>query len=875
MRPPHLTRTAPAALCVPLLLVCGLAAASDAIESQASEKYSLVRVMVRGQDGEAFLAANPELDIAHHKPGVAAEIVATPETMDLLRASGLPLEIVHEDLTAHYASRIVDKDTSFGGWHTYSENIAYLDSLRTEYPQSISAKWSIGQSHEGRDIWCVRLSSDPDVDQTGKPEVLLMTMIHAREIMSGDFGLMFADHLCANYGSDPVVTWLLDNREFYLVSIANPDGVAYNEMTNPDGGGMWCKNRLPNAGYYGVDLNSNFPYQWEGSGSSTNPSSDTYRGPFAGSEPETQALMNLVNGRQFVIAQDLHTYGNLTLFPWGYTTDPTAADALYEHMAGTMVQHNGYAPGQPGELFYTVNGGSIDWLYGAASEHGPILAFRNEAGTSSDGFWPSFSRRDELFQENLWPMLYLLMAAGPFADVADAAATDTGGGLLEPGDQGHLVFKVVNHGARDALAGVQLTLSSDDPYVQFAEAVRVLGPIAATGEVVVDPFAFSVDAACPDGHLATVNVRCDVTGGAIDYPVSFRIGEREVIVFDDFSSGTGNWLIFIGWGLSSSIFYSAPCSLTDSPEGDYRDNWNAAVMFNGSDDFSRLTFWHRFDIEDGYDYGRVQIAADSGGWQTIASYTGTQDTWQEVDLDLEAYAGQVLRLRFLLETDYSVVRDGWYIDDVTLYGSGGDNQLPPVPAAVAPAEAEIVQSPVTLTVQNVADPEGDPVTYGFRVYSDSHLTQVAAAVDDLPAGGASQTTWQTPYLDQGTYWWRAYAADSVQRGLLGEIRSFQVESAAGVGIPAIRHPQLAVVGQTGGQADLQLTLPVGSDISVRIYNLRGQLVRELFQGRAEAGARHLTWDGRDARGRQIASGVYLVRAQVGPTSLGARLVMVR
>ena len=86
--------------------------------------------------------------------------------------------MVHEDLVAHYASKIQSRDTNFGGWHTYSECNAYLDSLHVEYPDLISEKWSIGQSHEGRDLWTVRLSDNAGTDETGEPEILLDTMHH-------------------------------------------------------------------------------------------------------------------------------------------------------------------------------------------------------------------------------------------------------------------------------------------------------------------------------------------------------------------------------------------------------------------------------------------------------------------------------------------------------------------------------------------------------------------------------------------------------------------------------------------------------------------------------------------------------------------------
>ena len=857
-------------LAVGVLVALALGAAALASASE----YSLVRVWFDGADQAAFLKAHPELDVATVNPGHFADVVATPATRDVLRRSGLRLEILHEDLVAFYASRIESKVTNFGGWHTYSENIAYLDSLRTEYPDRISAKWSIGQTHQLRDLWCVRLSDNPDVDEAGEPEILLDTMHHAREIMSGDFGLMFADYLCSNYGSDPVVTWLLDNRELYLVSIVNPDGVVYNEQTDPNGGGMWRKNRRNNGdGSYGVDLNRNYTYQWNGSGSSPYPEDDTYRGPYAGSEPEIQALMSFINGRQFVTQQALHTDHNAALFPWGYTTTPCPDRLMYDHMAMVMTAYNGYVAGTAPEILYIVNGGANDWAYGAQTEHAKIFSFCNEMGTT--GFWPSFAERDGLFQDNLWPMLYLMMAAGGFPQVIHPVTTDGSGGIVEPGENGFFGCQVVNQGVTEAITNVRVTLRCDDPYVQFANVVCDIQSLAPTADVAIEPpFAFTVDPACPEGHLVGVTVTVEFTGGTIDYPLTFMVGAPSQVFFDSFSAGTGNWTFSGGqWGLTGTA-HTAPYALTDSPSGSYGNNWNATATINGTYQASRLLFWHRYSLEEGYDYGRVQVSPNGGGWQTLASYDGTHTSWEQVDLDLSQFAGQNLSVRFQVQTDVYVTDDGWYLDDVQLLGNASSNGVPPRPAPVAPADGAVIDGPVVLTVANVADPEGGPVTYGFRIYSDILLTQLVAEVDGVAAGAGGQTSWTAPALGLGTYYWRAYAADAVERGLLGETRSFSVGTTTGVD-GVVVGPRLLVLGQGSGRAELQLSLGQVGDVTVKIYNARGHLVRDLFAGRLEAGSRRLVWDGRDGQGRQVASGVYFVRAVAGATTLHGRVTMVR
>lgn len=130
-------------------------------------------------------------------------------------------------------------------------------------------------------------------------------------------------------------------------------------------------------------------------------------------------------------------------------------------------------------------------------------------------------------------------------------------------------------------------------------------------------------------------------------------------------------------------------------------------------------------------------------------------------------------------------------------------------------------------------------------------------------------------MTNGTYYWRAYAADSVEWGLLGEVRSFIVDDVTATGGIVIGGPRLAVLGGGSGQAELQLTLPLATDLKVKIYNARGMLVRDLYSGAANAGTQVLTWDGRDRRGGQAASGVYFVRAVTSKEVLTDRVVMVR
>lgn len=863
------------ALCIALFLQ--LAAAAGPSAAAAAESHALLQVDISSPASATWLRDHRnELDIPYVKPGSFAQVIATPADLARLRAAGLDFTVLEADLEA--ASAYPDKGPGFGVWHTYSESIAWMDSLHLLYPQVVSAKWSIGQSHEGRDIWCFRVSDNPATDED-EPEVLIDGLHHSREIMASEFPLMFAEYLAQRYGTDPEITWLLDNRELYVIPIVNPDGFVHNELTNPAGGGQWRKNRRVNGdGTYGVDLNRNYPYLWgyDDYGSSPNPASLTYRGPAPGSEPEVQAMMAFVDGRQIRTHDSVHTYSDLLLYPWGYATTPTADAAAFAHMAAVMTEQNGYVTGQPGAVLYDVNGGNFDWMYGGTGGHDAVLSFSSEIGGSSDGFWPPESRRGPLFQANLWPHIYLMRAAGPFTGVHSPIATDDQGGSLEAGEAGLLSFTIENQSAFSSLTGATVTLRSDDPWVQFAAAQRTVTALAPLegDDLAGDPIPFTVDPACPGGHLAQFTVTVPLDGGDLTVPLSFRVGAPALLLADDFESGTGNWLGTGTWGWTTAKSHSPTHAVSDSPLN-YGDNSSTYLGTVAAYPAAVLAFWHTYTMESNYDFGRVQVSAGGGPWTTLGSFTGSQPAWVRQEYDLAAYAGQDLRFRFLLETDYSVTADGWTIDDVEIFGAAATDGAPPTPAALAPAAGTATGPVPVLTVANVADPQGDPVVYGFRIYADALCTQLVAAAADLPAGDGT-TSWSPDPLPAGSYWWRAWAGDGSERSLLGEAVPFSVDDLSAVGLPLAGGPRLEVLRSVSGRgAELRLLLPAAADVTVDVHDLRGALVRRLHAGHLDGGERTLVWDGRDRGGRQAASGVYLVRLRAGQAVATGRVVMVR
>ncbi|MBT3316700.1 hypothetical protein HN388_01835 [bacterium] len=850
-----------------------------AVTAQAAEQtYSLVRYHFDSLADEEYLMAHPEYDVVSIKHGVSADIVVTPKYLEKLQRIGAEMEIVIPDMTTHYQQRNQTRD--YGAYHTWPQVVTWMDQLRTSYPGLVSEKWSIGQTIEGRDIWAFRISNNPDIDQVGVPEILFDGTHHAREIMSSEFIMMFADYLTQNYSTDNEIASLLNSREVYFVPVVNPDGAEYNRQISPNGGGMWRKNRRDNGdGSYGVDPNRNYPYMWGGGGSSGDPWSETYRGTSPGSEPCVQAMMNFINSHEFVTNNSIHTYSNLTLFPWGYTTGDTPDHDIFVAMSQAMTMYNGYQYGQPADLLYDVNGGTNDWVYGAQGEHAKCFSFTSEIGSGSDGFWPADSRRQQLFDENIWPAIYLMQVAGIWIDASgETVSGGNGDAYLNPGETANLSFILTNNSVLNGTTNVVVTASCDDPYLQLHTAQVSIGNMDAFSSVDLasTPFDVTLAAGCPDGRVVEVDFAVTSDDGDFNFTIGYPIGAPVAIFYDDFESGAGNWTTTGQWNTTNEASHSEVYSLTDTPGSDYADQTSyTATMVNeiAIPAGATLSFWHMYDIESGYDYGRVQIST-GGGYSTLVSFDGSS-AWTQHEIPLDSYAGQSIRLRFMMETDYSVTYDGWYIDDVLITGVSDENVLPAAPLLVSPAGGAVVGPIPELVVDNSIDPDsGFTPTYGFKIYDDALQTSVVASVSGITEG-STVTSWTPAALAVGQYWWRSFAADAEAFGLMGESRLFTVESgASGVGV--VLGFGLNVIGPAnGGGAELQLSLPEQGSIEIAIYNVRGETVKTLRSGDYTAGTHSITWNGRDNSGQSVSSGVYFARMVSGHRQATARIMMVK
>lgn len=591
------------ALAAFVLFCCGTAG--------ATEQFSTVRIST--EDKAAFDVIRT-FGFEHLSFGEGyVEAVVSTSDLERLQRSGLKYTVTIEDMTQFYRSRL-EPGRAMGGYRTLSELGLALDSIHNARPEIVTAKWSIGNTIEGRPIWVIKISDNPSIDEN-EPEIYYCAAHHCREVITPELLIYFMRYLTNNYGTDPQVTYLVDNREIYVNILANPDGYYYNEQQNPEGGGMWRKNRRNNGdGSFGIDLNRNYGYMWgfDNTGSSPTPSSDTYRGTAAFSEPETQAQRTFINSRQFKVIVDYHSYSNYFLYPWGYEEIYTPDNDIFSQMGDTVHAMNNYLPGPPWAILYTVNGGSFDWEYGNTLEKPKIYAVSLEVGSSSDGFWPAVSRITPLVQENLQPNLFYLRVAGN-PEALRAPVTPTIYAIGEV-DTNH--FQLAWHHTDNYNPAQSFEVWQMQNLSRITDDFEGGGPAwTLDGFSLVTDYVHSGNHSYFSGYASSANRY-------------LTAGQPVGIVAGDTLKFWTRYNIESGW-----------------------DYGYVEVSSNGGTNWNNIA-------------GNITTTANPHSLNLGNGITGNSGGWVEAKFPVTLYAGQDIMLRFRYKTDTSVDSGGWRIDDV-------------------------------------------------------------------------------------------------------------------------------------------------------------------------------------------------------------------
>jgi hypothetical protein len=409
-----------------------------------------------------------------------ASVEATRDEITALRRAGIDVRIDDAATQRMRAAEAQWRDGNPGGrntaiagypcYRTVDETYATMDRLARDRPDlaqvvDIGPTWlesrSPGAGHRMR---ALVLTNSKTNSATPKPAMVVEASIHAREYTPAELMTRFAESLVDGYGTDAEATWLLDNFRFHLILQANPDGREKAET-----GLSWRKN-VDNANgscsatTYGIDLNRNFPFQWNRTpgGSSGGACASTYRGPAAASETESQDLLRYIAGtpdsngvyhggalpdrrgnaagsaapsNYAGMFLDMHSYNRVVLWPWSYSTSTSPNSAALQTFGRRLAWYNGYKPEQWVSM-YAADGTTTDTVYGLLGAPSYTIelgvAFFESCSTFEGTTLPKNLQALRFAARNLWaPYRYpsgpttTTLSVAPASVVAGAPVTVT------------------------------------------------------------------------------------------------------------------------------------------------------------------------------------------------------------------------------------------------------------------------------------------------------------------------------------------------------------------------------------------------------------------------------------------------------------------
>ena len=359
------------------------------ITVQASDKYARTELLEAGMD---IVEIN----------GAKTLGFARKAELDLLAEKGFIIE-ARVTIYEYAKQHLKDFPAADSVYHNYKETVELLQALAAKNPD-IASLFSAGKTLEGRDIWCLRLNSTEKGETPGsKPGAFYVGNHHAREHLSNEVALGLAVYLLERR-NEPEIKKYLNTLDIFIMPMLNSDGAEYDILT---GKYRWHRKntRINPDKSIGVDLNRNYDSRWCQAGSSHSPGADTYCGPSAFSEPETQAVKKFVTARKNIKSlMGYHSYSGLVLYPWAGLDTPlenVKDRKVFELMAAKMTSFTSYKPQQSSDL-YVATGDTTDWAYATAG----IFAFTTELEGSS--FYPGAAVIEKAVANNVKAAVYML-----------------------------------------------------------------------------------------------------------------------------------------------------------------------------------------------------------------------------------------------------------------------------------------------------------------------------------------------------------------------------------------------------------------------------------------------------------------------------------
>ncbi|HEX5994599.1 MAG TPA: M14 family zinc carboxypeptidase [Jiangellales bacterium] len=463
--------------------VCVGFTTASAAPSAVSDPDRLDAYTAVVQPAEMATIAQQGIEVSGHRQvanGIELDMVLDQAQAERLRGKGVDLKLTR--VKGGKTVREFAAEQAAGGfnvWRSYDQPGGIRDQLyaaAANNPQLVKLE-VLGHTGQGREIIAVKVTQGAQEQPDGKrPAVLYSSTQHAREWISTEVNRRLMNHYIDRWrANDRGVRKLLQTTELWFILVANPDGYQYTF----DHQRLWRKNLRDNNGDGqtqvgdGVDPNRNFPNHWgyDEEGSSSIQSSDTYRGPAPLSEPETQAMVGLLDRIGFAFQVNYHSNGQWLLYAEGWqTSTPTADDPIYYAMSGNLDAPAiaQFHPGLSSDVLYVTNGETTDYAHAVTG----ALAWTPELSAGCPGCGFVFPDDEALVQAEFERNL-------PFAQSVADSAVDPANPKTVTGITTKPFYVDSEDPYKSSNPGVQLsfTKSYGDPQPVAVIAKRSLGAV--------------------------------------------------------------------------------------------------------------------------------------------------------------------------------------------------------------------------------------------------------------------------------------------------------------------------------------------------------------------------------------------------------------
>ncbi len=342
----------------------------------AGGREKLEMYTLEGAAGDiAKAAGGVELaGVSQTASGIRADAVLTDSQRAKVAAAGVKIKLTRNKKGQTVQQQAAAMAASgFQVYRSWDEPGGIRDELfdvARRNPQLVKLE-VLGRTHQGRELIALKVTQGArDVPDGSRPAVLYSSNQHAREWISLEVNRRLLHHFIARWhANDKAIKDLLKRTELWFVISANPDGYQYTFDVER----LWRKNLRDNNGDGqigvgdGVDPNRNFAEHWgyDNEGSAPDTADETYRGPSAGSEPETRAMAGLIDRIKPKFQSNLHSFGQWLLYPQGWQVGTLDADyPIYVALGGLDGARSaipGFNPGQSADTLYVTNGETTDY----------------------------------------------------------------------------------------------------------------------------------------------------------------------------------------------------------------------------------------------------------------------------------------------------------------------------------------------------------------------------------------------------------------------------------------------------------------------------------------------------------------------------------